>query len=809
MEPQREESNQFNPKVTHFKGVRSMITPISLNTALDHIQCGVYKSTIEAVRAELDKAKRSELKKKLHAVTFSGLFDKKRITENLKEYSNIVCHDIDGLQPEEIARLRDELKQDKYVYSFFLSPSGNGFKILFRTATTPQDHTKCFNALGSYLVNNYSIVFDEKCKDITRLCFMSYDPEMYLNVDSEVINSDFISEWIPTETAREWTSNDYLDKCHEITKRTQKAMPGHFNQYNCVFALQANRYGISEIECISHLQSYCADHEPQETAKEVKSVYKSKAGEHGDYLKNSKFTPAHRTVQKNINQHSSIAIDSEEVNTSILFWYTVKNKQDKEKLDYRFSYDDAIGFLHNNGFYKYPLDNGFYQFIHINKKKRTVKVVTQLQIKEFMINFLKVFEEEDNIKAVREMFRRGAKNYCSINLLEGLDYLKPTFKKDTKDKAFVYFKNCFLEVSKDGIKPIDYKLMTGYIWDKQVKDIDYKKTEKKGDFEYFILHAISSKSLEGDDKLEDEDIDKIASVKTTIGYLLHRYKNPAVTKAVISVDKVLRKTGEQNGRSGKSLFGKGLRQMLNVCLLDGRNFKFDSPFPFQTANIDTELIDFNDVPKNFDFSRLFGMITEEFTFDKKGKDSIVMPFSEAPKFYISTNYTLKGDGESMKGRQQIMEFSNFFNSERTPLKKFGKMFFYEWEEIDFLQFYNFMIDCIQNYLEAGLVPFPLAHYEENKLIDSAGEEFIDFMNESILDLITVNGKIIADKEVENKALYKDFIDKNQHRSKTHIKTFNKNVKAWAMINNLDINAHKSGGRDRRNGTDFSTFSIKK
>jgi hypothetical protein len=113
-----------------------------------------------------------------------------------------------------------------------------------------------------------------------------------------------------------------------------------------------------------------------------------------------------------------------------------------------------------------------------------------------------------------------------------------------------------------------------------------------------------------------------------------------------------------------------------------------------------------------------------------------------------------------------------------------------------------MVECIKYYLENGLIEFPLENYEINKLIDTAGEEFIDYMNETVLEQLRFT------KEFEEKKLFDTFIEKNKSRDKTNIKTFNKNVKAWATIKALEINLHKGGQRDRRNGISYVTFTPK-
>lgn len=760
--------------------------------------------TQDFLRREPDKKKRTKLKKSLPAVTWSGSFFH-RNKEEIQFYSQIICIDIDNLEIPEVVGLKEEFKEDPYTYAAFISPSATGLKVLYNCYSTPEEHETIFDALVRYVEDRYRVDVDKSGRDICRLCFLSHDHDIYINkysqpfgfqvlVDAESKKSEPKIQPV-SKIPKQTIGMDYLDKCHEITSKTYKSIPGQFNNYIVTFSIFANRYGIDENTVILHLQNHCHEHDAKETKASVISTYKKFKNESGAWLTNSK--PGSKPPK---GEKKPEVKNNSDVDERVKFWYEVENER-TGKIEYKFAYDDAIEFLQNNGFYRFPLGNDFYQFIHVKESIRQVEVIQPIKIKDFFLKYL-LSKKDAEFKAVREMFRRGAKNYCSINLLEGLDYYKPTFKKDTKDTAFVYFRNCYLEIKAESIAEKKYSTLDNFIWSKQVIDFDYTRTEyQDSDFAKFVTLCIigAKKDLKEYNEIE---IQKIESFSTTIGYLLHRCKNPALTKAVVAVDKRLRSTGENNGRTGKSLLSKAIAKMLNVCLIDGKNFKFDSPFPFQMANIDTQLINFNDVLKNFDFERLFGMITEEFTFEKKGKDSITLPFEDAPKFYISTNTTLKGSGESNKGRQQIIEFDNYFNTDHTPAKEFGRMFFYDWDQSEYAKFYTYMIDCVKYYLENGLIDFPLENYEINKLIDTAGEEFVDYMNEVVLD------QLEHKKEFDLHAMYEAFISQNKNREKTQIKTFNKNVKAWADINGLAINAHLNGARDKRNNITYLTFSHK-
>lgn len=830
-----------DPKISMFSSARANMPYIAYSVlqVLEFIKTDVYSKPVEAIRCEADKEKRNELKKKLPAITFAGIFTK-RNSESLAEYSGIVCHDIDGLEPDSLQATRAQLIADPYVFSLFTSPSGNGLKVLFLSDHLHLSHLDVWEATARYLADKYSIAVDPSTKDICRLCFVSIDSDLYLNTAAEPVNTDVMTapfrgllkhqatpavkpemsiqpgkelreelRHLP-DPLQEIKLDLHLAKCHEIVTRTVQPGDGQYNAYINQFAIQANRYGIDKDTTADAIAYYCGWPGPnKEDIAVINSVYGKFTTEWGKYLNpNTSSNSSKNTVQKQpkISPKNAPAYDE-----WVKFWYIV-GRVDKstgevmtdantgEPLgEYKYSYDDAITFLQNNGFYKYRAGEG-YQFVHVDKENNLVELVNELRIKEFMIDYLKS-QTTLEFKRVREMFRRGAKNYCSTGILEGLEYYNPELKRDTHDTAFVYFKNQYCEVNKHGIFPKPYKDQDGFIWRRQQLDVNYTEVDfKDSDVNNFIWYAGTGRKCVEAERTELE-IQKYNALCTTIGYILHRYKSPVLTKAVIAVDKKLRRGSENNGRSGKSLFIKLISKMLNVVTIDGRNFGFDKDFNFQKVNIDTALINFDDVKPNFDFTRLFSMITEEFSFEKKRIDLITIPFSDAPKFFISSNSTLKGDGESSIARQQIVEFSTYFNASHTPAIEFGRMFFHDWDADEWQRYYCFMLHCIRLYLDQGLIAFPLENYGLNKLIDTAGEDFIDYMDEAVKANMG-----FGHMEFDSKLLFDKYVEIAKPKFPLKKNMFTKWVRMWADLNDLVLNGHKNGERDRRNGVDYLVFT---
>jgi hypothetical protein len=110
-------------------------------------------------------------------VTASGSF-KERAASKLLEHSGFICLDIDA--KDQIADVDIErIKRNEYVYAVHRSLSGNGYAVFIRIDGAR--HLDAFLSLEQYFMVQFTIVLDKSCKDTSRLRFVSYDPDMYIN----------------------------------------------------------------------------------------------------------------------------------------------------------------------------------------------------------------------------------------------------------------------------------------------------------------------------------------------------------------------------------------------------------------------------------------------------------------------------------------------------------------------------------------------------------------------------------------------------------------------------------------------------
>lgn len=125
-------------------------------------------------------------KKNLPAVMWHGVFTR-RGDKHLAQYSGLVCADVDLIGALEVAKAKARLKSDPCVFSFFTSPTGVGLKAVFRVTQDAARHRGNVEAVKQHLAKFYGLAMDEACGNLERLCFVSNDPEAFINEGAVVL----------------------------------------------------------------------------------------------------------------------------------------------------------------------------------------------------------------------------------------------------------------------------------------------------------------------------------------------------------------------------------------------------------------------------------------------------------------------------------------------------------------------------------------------------------------------------------------------------------------------------------------------
>lgn len=402
------------------------------------------------------------------------------------------------------------------------------------------------------------------------------------------------------------------------------------------------------------------------------------------------------------------------------YWRITRSTRGKGKVKIKmYSY---MKFLEKQGFAKKYLDNSY---VFVKSENNVVEQYELSEIKDFIIEHIKDFYKENNYyeeALLNELLDRNGR-YFGKGLIECIPSIDLDVIRDKKDEANFYFKNGFVKVDKNnGVTLYNYSVLDGRIWKSQIieRDFSIMNDGQKSVYEQFLFN-VAGKS---DDRLK--------TIKSSIGYLLHGYKDSANAKVIVLVDEKIPDDGEPNGRTGKSIYGKALSKLKKSSRIDGKNFTFTERFTFQEVYLDTKILEFNDVTRKFDFERLFSVTTDDMTIENKKEKPFTLKFEDSPKLLVSTNYTIKGQGASYEDRLFEVEFSDHYNENYKPLDDFEGRLFDDWDAAEWARFDNFMLECVELFLKKGLVEYKPINLEKRKLIEQTIDEFVDFADKNIL-----------------------------------------------------------------------------
>ena len=308
-------------KSSIFKNFNEVTENKDILKILDDIKNGVYKPAITYLRKSLadNKIEAAErAKKSLPAFTPSATFKGGRKMEFLTNYNALVVLDIDKITPNKLSESKEKLKENPFVFAFFTSPSGNGLKIFVKVDSGKDEHKETFLKLQRYFEDILSLEIDKSGKDITRLCFFSYDPELFVNEACTIFSTHSNqSQEQTTQTSK--TTNSQIPNtinydllythCVQFTEKKESFIDGNRNNFVYQLANNLNRKGVPESVALGYiLADY--DYNSQEVMAAVRSAYSNTADFNTDA-----FQPIQKNVKKNIHKEAdqSLAeIESEE-----------------------------------------------------------------------------------------------------------------------------------------------------------------------------------------------------------------------------------------------------------------------------------------------------------------------------------------------------------------------------------------------------------------------------------------------------------------------------------------------------------------
>ncbi|TRX11705.1 virulence-associated E family protein [Flavobacterium gawalongense] len=270
--------------VTVFKNFNEVVEHKTISTILEEIKTGKYKHAIVYLRKSLSEKKEeayNKAKKSLPAFTPSGKFVGGRKLEYLAEYSNCIILDIDKLSITDLQNASHLANQSEFTYASFISPSGNGLKILVKINSEKANHKEAFLLVQAHYEGVLKLEIDKSGKDVTRLCFYSFDENLYINE-----NASFFVTSIPFEipelvipSAIEGTQpeppTDYYaiyNHCIKFTEKKVQYANGSRNVFVHQLACNLNRKGVALQEALGYILTDFG-YDEKEVTQAVNSAY--------------------------------------------------------------------------------------------------------------------------------------------------------------------------------------------------------------------------------------------------------------------------------------------------------------------------------------------------------------------------------------------------------------------------------------------------------------------------------------------------------------------------------------------------------
>lgn len=446
--------------------------------------------------------------------------------------------------------------------------------------------------------------------------------------------------------------------------------------------------------------------------------------------------------------------------------------------------------LMEQGYFKRTI-NGESVFVHIRSgvmTKVTPEIIRDVIMKEIEDNQLPIDFKYNEINYIfskncllQHFFQYNPSSF-SDNALKQLDADNTPILKDEKDKAYFLFKNVIVIAAAGELLALTYAdLKDKVVWNDHIIPYDF---QINNDHQCHFLDFLKN--------VCDKDDERLRSLKSVIGYLLHNYQAPTSGKAVVFYDqKISTSAGNPMGGSGKGLLTNGLGIFRNLRRLDGKDFSEKNTFKYAMVTEDTQLVAIDDVKSTFQFSVLHSVLTEGYTINKKFKNQFTIPLENGPKTIITSNYLLHAKGTTNLRRLVEVELSDHYSKKiitgvEKPIEEEHHCVFFseDWDAAQWNSFFNLGMECIQLFLREGIL-INAKQFKYQRLRQEVGMDFLEYIEDKISPGLKYNtSEIYGD-------FGKDFplFDVPMTQRK-----FSDCIREWAVYNGLEYVASSSNGQ---------------
>jgi len=425
--------------VSYFKNARARkpMYDVELSNVIEGIKKGRWSLHIEKLR-ELSKSEYDKQKKQLPCFTVAATFAPTRKITNVKKANGCIVLDIDKLPDlEATEKLKNQIvSKCDFINTVFVSPSNKGLKIIVQTDNpqpTDKTHKQYFKALETYFKETFGITLDTG-NDISRLCFVSHDPNLYHNPNAQIFTMPIPTKpedktpttkspktiQKPTKTkkptkptttskngkiqALETNKDTIFQGCIKATEsKGIYFAEGQKHNFVLNLACACNRYGLTESDTITSVQNQYGSQmdDPDHHTKTIKDMYKRNQSEHAKHefktwQSTDKTTdpPQEQTPKppKNDNTPSTTQAD-----TATVPPMAADQKQEKDEQGNKDCFND---------YYEFGVKKGCY---YVKESLRKGNAIKEKRISNFTMSILyhlKNTDDPNNSKRILQMQNR-------------------------------------------------------------------------------------------------------------------------------------------------------------------------------------------------------------------------------------------------------------------------------------------------------------------------------------------------------------------------------------------------------------------
>lgn len=351
---------------------------------------------------------------------------------------------------------------------------------------------------------------------------------------------------------------------------------------------------------------------------------------------------------------------------------------------------------------------------------------------EYLNNFGEYLPDGVVLPKLINKIYSGLSSYFSSRILHRLKDDNPIkFNVHTKDSAFFYYENGFVEVTKEGVELRPYSDLEKKIWKNQILPRKFKLVEadtfENSCFYRFIRNIANAWTKCADGRENKPDWLRFESFKGIMGYLLHSFFDGKLKTIVFTDSRI---SDDASGRTGKTLVMKSLGHILNAnkhaktyIEINGKDFDTKDRFKYQSVGLDTKLMHINDAQRGINIEDLFNDITEGLSRQRKNES----PTQVFVKMALSSNRTIRIHGDSARDRTVEFEMADYYSADYSPEKEFKQWFFRDWDQKEWNDFDNCLLHCVQVFLKNGLVAPEAINLRTRKLHEETSADFVAWM----------------------------------------------------------------------------------